>query len=125
MVFGIIPECRSASSGTSVQLRRNVESSTLKKQHQVAITASDVSPFVIYDFRHTRITRWAKVLPLPVVQRLAGHTDISTTMRYVHLSDDDVRVAMAKEQEDRDGHTSRHTGPKAQSTEVIDVPLSH
>jgi integrase len=86
------------------------EGSTLKKQHEAAIKAAEVSPFVIYDFRHTRITRWAKVLPLPVVQRLAGHTDISTTMRYVHVSDDDVRAAMAKEQEERGGHTSWHTG---------------
>jgi len=58
----------------------HVEASTLKKQHEAAIKAAEVSPFVIYDFRHSRITRWAKVLPLPVVQRLAGHTEISTTM---------------------------------------------
>ena len=40
-----------------------------------------------------------KVLPLPIVQRLAGHPEISTTMRYIHLNDDDVRAAMAKERE--------------------------
>src|SRR5262249_16458891 len=56
---------------------------------------------VIYDFRHTRITRWAKVLPLPVVQRLAGHTSIATTMRHVHISDDDVVPAMTKQPEAR------------------------
>ena len=93
----------------------HVEASTLKKQHAATIKASEVSPFVIYDFRHTRITRWAKVLPLPVVQRLAGHTDIGTTMRYVHLNDDDVRAAMAKEQEEKGGHTSRHTEQDAAS----------
>ena len=88
----------------------HIEGSTLKKQHEAAIKAADVTPFVVYDLRHTRITRWAKVLPLPVVQRLAGHTDISTTMRYVHVNDDDVRAAMAKE---RGGHTSWHTGQRA------------
>lgn len=93
----------------------HVEASTLKKPHEAAIQAARVSPFVIYDFRHTRITRWAKVLPLPVVQRLAGHTDISTTMRYVHLSDEDVRAAMAKEQEARSGHTSGHTSERPHS----------
>lgn len=93
----------------------HVEASTLKKQHAATIKASEVSPFVIYDFRHTRITRWAKVLPLPVVQRLAGHTDIGTTMRYVHLNDDDVRAAMAKEQEEKGGHTSRHAEQDAAS----------
>lgn len=93
----------------------HVEASTLKKQHGAAIKAAGVLGFVIYDFRHTRITRWAKVLPLPVVQRLAGHTEISTTMRYVHLNDDDVQSAMAKEREEKSGHTSRHTEHEAVS----------
>jgi integrase len=93
----------------------HMEGTTLKKQHAAAIKAAQVPPFVIYDFRHTRITRWAKVLLLPVVQRLAGHTDISTTMRYVHLSDADVRAAMAKEQEDRSRHTSGHTSAEINS----------
>src|SRR5262245_1279860 len=82
----------------------HVDESTLRKQHGAAMKGSGVLPFVMYDFRHTRITRWAKVLPLPVVQRLAGHTDISTTMRYVHVSDEDVRTAMTKEHEERTGH---------------------
>jgi site-specific recombinase XerD len=38
------------------------------------------------------------------VQRLAGHTEISTAMQYVHLNDDDVRAAMAKEREGKGGH---------------------
>jgi len=96
----------------------HMEDTTLKKQHAAAIKASGVPPFVIYDFRHTRITRWAKVLPLPVVQRLAGHTDITTTMRYVHLSDADVRAAMAKEQEDRSRHTSGHTEGETNSSDL-------
>jgi integrase len=95
-----------------------MEDTTLKKQHSAAIKASGVPPFVIYDFRHTRITRWAKALPPPVVQRLAGHTDITTTMRYVHLSDADVRAAMAKEQEDRSRHTSGHTEGESHSSDL-------
>src|SRR5437879_2691020 len=91
----------------------HIESSTLKKQHAAALTAGDVSPFVIYDLRHTCITRWAKVLPLPVVQKLAGHTSINTTMRYVHLNDADVLAAMTKAEEVQSGHTFRHTGQSA------------
>lgn len=91
----------------------HIESSTLKKQHAATLTAANVSPFVIYDLRHTCITRWAKALPLPVVQKLAGHTSISTTMRYVHLNDADVLAAIAKAAEDGSGHTFRHTGQNA------------
>ena len=87
----------------------HLEASTLKKQHTAMIKASEASPLVIYDFRQTGITRWAKVLPPQVVQRLAGHNEIGTTMRYVHLNDDDVHVAMAQEQEEKEGHIFRNT----------------
>lgn len=87
----------------------HVETSTLKKQHAAALKAAQVSPFVIYDLRHTCITRWAKTMPLPIVQKLAGHTSIGTTMRYVHLNDADVVAAMKKADEAKTGHTSGHT----------------
>jgi hypothetical protein len=51
-----------------------------------------------------------------LVQRLARHPEISTTMRYIHLNDDDVRAAMAKEREEKSGHTSGHTKQVATST---------
>jgi len=102
----------------------HIEASTVRDQHDEAVTASGVTRFVIYDFRHTRITRWAKVLPLPVVQRLAGHTSIATTMRYVHINDDDVRSAMAKEHEERCGHTSRHTDLKSSPVANAKWPIT-
>ncbi|HTC90272.1 MAG TPA: hypothetical protein VK686_18310, partial [Bryobacteraceae bacterium] len=70
------------------------------------IKASEASPLVIYDFRQTGITRWAKVLPLPVVQGLAGHTEIVTTKRYVHLNDDDVHVQWRRSKRKKKGTLS-------------------
>jgi len=102
----------------------HIESSTLKKQHVAALTAGDVSPFVIYDLRHTCITRWAKVLPLPVVQKLAGHTSISTTMRYVHLNDADVLAAITKAEEVQSGHTFRHTAQSANRQAASEIAAS-
>ena len=61
----------------------------------------------------------------PVVQRLAGHTSIATTMRYVHISDDDVRAAMTKEQEGNSGHTSGHTEQKSRSTRKRERALNN
>lgn len=88
----------------------HIESSTLKKRHAAVLkAAAKVSPFVIYDLRHTCITRWAKTMPLPIVQKLAGHTSIATTMRYVHLNDGDVLAALEEVEEAKSGHTSRHT----------------
>ncbi len=74
----------------------HVEASTLKKQHAAAVKASAVSPFVLYTFRHTCITRWAKHMDPFTLHVLAGHADMSTTKRYVHPSDADVLEAMMR-----------------------------
>jgi integrase len=72
----------------------HVEASTLKKPHAAALKASGVPPFVLYTFRHTCITRWAKYMDPFTLHVLAGHTDMNTTKRYVHPSDEDIREAM-------------------------------
>lgn len=87
----------------------HIESSTLKKQHQAALTASGVSSFVTYDLRHTCLTRWAKTMDPFTLMKLAGHADLNTTMRYVHLNDDDVRAAMEKREVAKGGHRIGHS----------------
>lgn len=44
-------------------------------------------------------------IAIPVVQKLAGHTSIATTMRYVHLNDQDVLAAMRKVEDAKSRHT--------------------
>jgi len=84
----------------------HIEASTLKKQHAAALKASGVVPFVLYTFRHTCITRWAKYMDPFTLHVLAGHTDMNTTKRYVHPSDADILEAMEKV---RGGHKTGHT----------------
>jgi integrase len=67
-----------------------------KKQHAAALKASGAAPFVLYTFRHTCITRWAKHIDPFTLHALAGHTDMNTTKRYVHPSDADILAAMEK-----------------------------
>ena len=50
----------------------HVEASSLKKQHAAALKASGVAPFVLYTFRHTCITRWAKYMDPFTLHVLAG-----------------------------------------------------
>jgi integrase len=53
--------------------------------------------FVPHALRHTFCTRLIlKGVPAPVVQRLAGHADLATTMRYVHAGETDMDSAMDK-----------------------------
>ena len=100
----------------------HIETSTLKKQHQKALTLSKVQPFVLYDLRHTCLTRWAKVMDPFTLKKLAGHTDLTTTMRYVHLNDSDVRKAMEKSQ---GWAQSEHSAKKNHSTAASDSSLRH
>ena len=94
-----------------------MEGSTLKKQHAAALTASGVAQFVVYDLRHTCLTRWAKTMDTFTLMKLAGHADLNTTLRYVHLNDDDVRAAMKKAEVAQGGHKTGHT-PKVTDSEV-------
>ena len=55
------------------------------------------------------------------LKKLAGHKDIKTTMRYVHLNDDDVREAMETV---HGGHNSRRSGGSLVSTEANNSTLS-
>ena len=96
----------------------HIESSSLKKQHAGAVKASGVVPFVLYTFRHTCITRWAKHMDPFTLHVLAGHTDMNTTKRYVHPSDDDILEAMERV---RSGHKYGHTAKIADPAEVAEM----
>ncbi len=49
-----------------------------------------------YDARHTFISRLAEAgVPLPEIQAIAGHVEIRTTMRYMHLAPDYLERARA------------------------------
>jgi integrase len=96
----------------------HIEASTLKKQHAMALKNSGVVPFVLYTFRHTCITRWAKHVDPFTLHVLAGHTDMNTTKRYVHPSDADILEAMEKV---RSGHKIGHSPENANFKEAREV----
>jgi integrase len=53
--------------------------------------------FAPHDLRHARITHWLEEgLSLPVVQFLAGHTQISTTSKYVRSRTETARQELAE-----------------------------
>jgi len=41
-----------------------------------------VSTCMLHDLRRSCITNWAGILPMHVVQKLAGHSDIKTTQKF-------------------------------------------
>jgi len=50
----------------------------------------------LHSLRHTFGTLMAKQVPLPVLQRLLGHADIKTTLRYIDVGENDKRDAIAQ-----------------------------
>jgi len=75
----------------------HIEPFTVKKQHTKAIRLSGVRPFVLYTLRHTFLTRLGESGCDPwTLARIAGHSSIEISKRYVHPSGDAVLSALAR-----------------------------
>jgi integrase len=95
----------------------HLEPSSLKKQHARAIKLSKVRPFVLYSLRHTFLTRLGESGCDPwTLARIAGHSNISISMRYVHASGDAVLNAMGRLHGSAGGHNSGHNAENAISS---------
>ena len=76
----------------------NLPLTTVKKAHAVAIRKAGIEPrFRLYDFRHTFGSRATMAgVDLATLKELMGHSNISTTMRYVHPTPEHKRNAVEK-----------------------------
>lgn len=59
-----------------------------------AVVSAGVKNFSFHDARHTSATRTLRKSNLKVVQHLLGHADIATTVKYAHVTSDDLRGAL-------------------------------
>lgn len=71
---------------------------TVYKAHLEALAAASINPpFRLYDLRHTFGSRAAMAgVDLATLKELMGHSNISTTMRYVHPTPEHKRAAVEK-----------------------------
>jgi len=75
----------------------HIEPSSLKKQHSKTLRLSKVRHFVLYSLRHTFLTRLGQSgCDVWTLARIAGHSSIVISARYVHPSEDAVLDAMAR-----------------------------
>jgi site-specific recombinase XerD len=85
----------------------HIEPSSLRKQHArtfetIAEQAAkdhlkSVRPFVLYSLRHTFLTRLGESgCDVWTLSRIAGHSSIGISSRYVHPSKDAVLAAMSR-----------------------------
>jgi integrase len=85
----------------------HIEASSIKKQHFKAIRISQVRPFVLYSLRHTFLTRLGESgCDAWTLARIAGHSSIGISTRYVHPSHDAVFAAVDR----LGGHKIGHSG---------------
>ena len=83
----------------------HMEPSSLRKQHRKTLRLSGVRPFVLYALRHTFLTRLGESgCDAWTLARIAGHSDIRISARYVHPSQDAVLRALER----LSGHNSGH-----------------
>jgi len=98
----------------------HVESSSLKKQHARAFKTlreeaeknneMAIRPFVLYSLRHTFLTRLGESgCNVWTLARIAGHSDIRMSARYVHPSENAVLNAMSRLGGHNFGHNELHT----------------
>ena len=85
----------------------HINHDSLKLQHKKALKAAKLRPFEVYSIRHTFLTRLGESgCDVWTLARIAGHSNISISQRYVHPSEDAVLNALSR----LTGHNSRHSG---------------
>ena len=73
-----------------------MDHSTLRRPHKAALKDSKVPHFVLYSPRHTFLTELgASGCDVWTLMRIAGHSSITISQRYVHPAEDTVQRAMA------------------------------
>jgi integrase len=97
------------------------EKSTLKKQHKKALRLSRVRPFVLYSLRHTFLTRLGESgCDAWTLARIAGHSSVAMSARYVHPSEDAVLSALDR----LGGHNFGHSVNPSEKTLAVEPQLS-
>ena len=87
----------------------HINHDSLKLQHKKALKLARVRPFEVYSIRHTFLTRLGESgCDSWTLARIAGHSNISISQRYVNPSEDAVLNALSR----LSGHNSRHSAEK-------------
>jgi integrase len=96
----------------------HIEKSTRKKPHAKAYTIANITSFPLYTFRHTCLTRWAAHMDPYTLGYLAGHSDFSTTKRYIHPQAHTVLAAMERARVAQSGHKTGHSADSDRLSQV-------
>ncbi|MBI3477736.1 MAG: tyrosine-type recombinase/integrase [Acidobacteria bacterium] len=83
----------------------HINHDSVKLQHKKALKLAKLRAFEVYSIRHTFLTRLGESgCDAWTLARIAGHSSISISQRYVHPSEDAVLNALSR----LSGHNSGH-----------------
>jgi integrase len=126
-----ILKARIERSKSDSDLLFNTKTWAIKNFSKYCVKAG-VREIHFHSLRHTCLTNLANgygmdaPLPLPQVQKIAGHKDIGTTMRYVHVDGIDNTTSRQWSREERRALRAQTSLPKAsnapQSVGVVSAP---
>ena len=75
--------------------RRITPSGAIMVDFREAVVAAEIDDFRFHDLRHTFATRLLRQTQnLKLVSQLLGHRNVTTTVRYAHVLQDDMRLAL-------------------------------
>ena len=90
----------------------HINHDSLKLQHKKALKIAKLRPFEVYSIRHTFLTRLGESgCDVWTLARIAGHSNISISQRYVHPSEDAVLNALSRLGGHNFGHSAEKTTP--------------
>lgn len=89
----IVQRADVAPRGTRLPIEREGLKTTMDR----TVTKAGIDDFSFHDLRHTCATRLLrKVGNIRLVKELLGHEDMNTTLKYAHVTTEDLRNAMDK-----------------------------
>ena len=90
----------------------HINHDSLKVQHKKALQLAKVRPFEVYSIRHTFLTRLGESgCDVWTLARVAGHSNIAISKRYVHPSEDAVLNALSRLGGNNFGHSAENLLP--------------
>lgn len=100
----------------------HINHDSVKLQHKKALKLAQIRPFEVYSIRHTFLTRLGESgCDAWTLARIAGHSNISISQRYVHPSEDAVLNALSR----LSGHNSGHSAENVVLARSAELRLKH
>src|ERR1041384_30947 len=100
--------------------RRTHKSRQPKGADKKAMKLAKIRLFEVYSIQHTFLTRLGESgCDVWTLARIAGHSNISISQRYVHPSEDAVLSAMSRLGGHKTGHTEKTALPPAEAKQQV------